>query len=67
MFGTSITVIDGYCRAVSRTIMLMFDYSPKRAIRRPYVAMTVVLAIGTYLVISQYLNSLKQLVDLATS
>jgi len=66
MFSTSITVIDGYSRAVSRTIMLMFDYSPKRASRHPYVAMTVVLAIGTYLVISQYLNSLKQLVDLAT-
>lgn len=66
MFSTSITVVDGYSRAVSRTIMLMFDYSPKQAVRRPYILVTIVLAIGTYLVISQYLNSLKQLVDLAT-
>ncbi|MCZ6521971.1 MAG: divalent metal cation transporter [Bacteroidetes bacterium] len=65
MFSTSITVVDGYARAVTRTISLLFNFR-EQGNRLPFISITIVLGIGTYLVVSQYLNNLKQLVDLAT-
>ena len=64
MFSTTITVIDGYCRAVTRTTSLMFNLSESR--RTQYIIWTIILAIGTWMVVARFNNSLKALVDLAT-
>jgi len=65
MFSTTITVIDGYGRAIERTTSLMFGRKTYKS-RRPFILWSIVIAIGAYLIVSNYLNSLKQLVDLAT-
>jgi len=65
MFSTTITVVDGYCRAMTRTVSLLVESAVEQT-RRPYLIWTVLVALGTYFIVSQYLNSLKQLVDLAT-
>ncbi len=64
MFSTTITVIDGYCRATTRSIKLFKQRTDDS--RSIYIITAIILAIGTYLVISQYLNNLKSLVDFAT-
>ncbi len=65
MFSTTITVIDGYCRATSRCVKLLRKKTDDS--RNTYIITSIVLAIGTYLIISQYLNNLKSLVDFATA
>lgn len=65
MFSTTITVLDGYGRAIERTTSLMSGRKHYRS-RIPFVLWTLVIAVGTYLIVSLYLNSLRQLVDLAT-
>ncbi len=64
MFGTTITVVDGYGRAFTRTIELLSGSEART--KRMYILWTVVISIGAFFVISQYLNNLKSLVDLAT-
>jgi Mn2+/Fe2+ NRAMP family transporter len=64
MFSTTITVIDGYCRAASRSIKLLTNQSDDS--RQIYIITSVILAIGTYVIISLFLNNLKSLVDFAT-
>ena len=66
MFSTSITVIDGYCRAISRSYKLLFHSHRKDDSRSVFVLTAVILCIGTYAIISQFLNNLKMLVDFAT-
>lgn len=66
MFSTTITVIDGYGRAMNRTFKLMFKDSSKEDSRKSYIIWTVIITVSAYLVISQFLNNLKSLVDLAT-
>lgn len=63
MFSTSITVLDGYGRAMDRTVKLLFDKDFKRS----YLVWIVIVAVGGCLVIAQFLNNLKSLVDLATT
>ena len=65
MFSTTITVIDGYCRAISRSIKLLRRNTDDS--RGTYVVTAIILSLGTYLIISQYLNNLKSLVDFATA
>lgn len=68
MFSTTITVIDGYCRAVARSIKLLQNKAEgSNDSRSIYIVAAIILAIGTYLIISQYLNDLKSLVDFATA
>jgi len=62
MFSTTITVLDGYGRAMTRITELLVGSRP----RFNYFFWIVITALGGYLVISQYLNNLKSLVDLAT-
>lgn len=62
MFSTSITVLDGYSRTMTRIQELTFGKSS----RQIYFIWVIVTALGGYFVISQFLNSLKNLVDLAT-
>lgn len=65
MFSTSITVIDGYCRSVARSLKLLTHHE-KDDSRTIYIITAIILASGTYLVITQFLNNLRQLVDFAT-
>lgn len=66
MFSTTITVVDGYGRSMNRTFKLMFKGSEVEDSRKSYIIWTVIIAFSAYLVIAQFLNDLKSLVDLAT-
>ena len=63
MFSTTITVVDGYGRAVSRTMKLFFQ---GKETKTNYGIWIFVTCLGAFFIISRYLNNLKQLVDLAT-
>ena len=65
MFSTTITVVDGYSRAIDKTTRLLLKKTDLET-RKPYISWTMVISIGGFLVIAQYLNNLRQLVDLAT-
>jgi len=65
MFSTTITVVDGYGRAITRTTRLLLNRSEKDS-TKAFVFWTMIISIGAFLVISQYLNNLTKLVDLAT-
>ncbi len=71
MFGTSIGVFDGYARALERTSELLFFSEEKAALmlkdRKVYIISLLVLAVGSYLIISLFGSKMKALVDLATS
>ncbi len=62
MFSTSITVLDGYGRTMDRILKLVSNKERKWS----YTFWVILVSIGAYLVISQFLNNLKSLVDLAT-
>jgi Mn2+/Fe2+ NRAMP family transporter len=66
MFSTTITVVDGYGRSMNRTFKLMFKDSSVEDSRSSYIIWTIIIAVLAYLVIAQFLNNLKSLVDLAT-
>ena len=65
MFSTTITVVDGYGRAITRTTKLILRRSDEES-RKAFVVWTVVISIGAFLIINRYLNNLTSLVDLAT-
>ena len=68
MFSTTITVIDGYARAIQRTTFLLTKQtSTKTESRRSYVFWALLVGLGGYFVVAQFLNNLKQLVDFATT
>jgi Mn2+/Fe2+ NRAMP family transporter len=64
MFSTTIAVVDGYGRAISRTTQLLF--SLESSSRRPFIIWTIIISIGAFLVITIFVGNLKQLVDFAT-
>ena len=65
MFSTTITVVDGYGRAMGETIRLLFlrNESPQKL----YRVLMVVVSIGAFVFIWLLAANLKQLVDLATT
>lgn len=65
MFSTTITVVDGYGRAMNRTVQLLFANRDKD-FKYGFVWWIVVVSLGGYVVIAQFLNNLRSLVDLAT-
>ncbi len=65
MFSTTITVVDGYSRAIDKTTRLLLKKTNLET-RKPYISWTMVISIGGFLVIAQYVNNLRQMVDLAT-
>jgi Mn2+/Fe2+ NRAMP family transporter len=70
MFGTSIAVLDGYGRALSRVIELMFAdrVSAKASLHRfTYPSILWLLIAGTLLIVIAYGSSIPALVDLATT
>lgn len=65
MFSTSIAVMDGYGRSMARAVQLIFK-TGDRSSRKEFVIWTIILLCGAYFVATQFVNSLKGLVDLAT-
>lgn len=62
MFSTTITVFDGYARAMSETSKLLFS----RGYFTKYVVWLLITVVGGLLVVMYFLNQLKTLVDVAT-
>ena len=69
MFGTIIAVLDGYSRSLQRTIELIFTKKEEKIrtkFRILYVIFLLLLSVGSLIVIFQFGNNLKELVDFAT-
>ena len=71
MFSTSITVFDGYARAIERTSEILFLSKEKKqeAVHnsKAYNISLLVLSIGSFLIIAMFLSHFKVLIDLATT
>ena len=63
MFGTSITLADGYCRSVVRVIDLMRD---KKSTNKEYLIWLVVLMVGSIVVLKISGGNLGKVMNLAT-
>lgn len=63
MFSTTITVLDGYGRAMDRIVSIIKGEKK----RWSYTLWIALVATGAYFVLSQFLNDLRSLVDLATT
>ena len=69
MFGTIIAVFDGYSRSLQRTVELIFTKKEEKIrtkFRTFYVIFLLVISTGSLIVIFQFGNNLKELVDFAT-
>ncbi len=69
MFGTIIAVFDGYSRSLKRTVELLFTKHESiegTKSRILYISILLIIAIGSLIVIFQFGNNLKGLVDFAT-
>ncbi|MCV0431391.1 divalent metal cation transporter [Nitrosopumilus sp.] len=69
MFGTIIAVFDGYSRSLQRTIELIFTKKEEKIrtkFRTFYTLFLFLISAGSLVVIFQFGNNLKELVDFAT-
>jgi len=69
MFGTIIAVFDGYSRSLQRTVELIFTKKEdeiRSKFRTFYVFFLLVISVGSLVIIFQFENNLKGLVDFAT-
>ncbi|MFB5636295.1 MAG: NRAMP family divalent metal transporter [Nitrosopumilus sp.] len=69
MFGTIIAVFDGYSRSLQRTVELIFTKKEEKIrtkFRTFYVVFLFLISAGSLVVIFQFGNNLKELVDFAT-
>ncbi|MGY5148575.1 MAG: NRAMP family divalent metal transporter [Candidatus Nitrosopumilus sp. bin_68KS] len=69
MFGTILAVFDGYSRSLQRTIEIIFTKDEQKIrtkIRVFYVLFLILLALGSLVVIFEFEDNLKELVDFAT-
>lgn len=64
MFSTCITVYDGYARAMSETTALLLDASRKEI--KTYKMWLIIVLVGGYIIINNFLGDFIALVDLAT-
>ena len=71
MFGTILAVFDGYSRSLTRTMELIFISKKTNSARKQpnyfYFIFLLVLAIGSLVVVFQFKDNLKTLVDFATT
>ena len=69
MFGTIIAVFDGYSRSLARTTRLLFEKNPGVAdlSRKKHTFFLLLLVFGSLIVIIQFGDKLKELVDFATT
>ncbi len=69
MFGTIIAVLDGYSRSLKRTVELIFtkkDDKISTKFCKLYVIFLFLIAVGALVIVFQFENNLKELVDFAT-
>jgi len=69
MFGTIIAVLDGYSRSLRRTVELIFtkkDQKTSPKFTKLYVIFLFVIATGALVIVFQFGNNLKELVDFTT-
>ena len=69
MFGTIIAVFDGYSRSLQRTVELIFTKKEEKIrtkFRTFYVVFLILISAGSLVVIFQFENNLRELVDFAT-
>lgn len=69
MFGTILAVLDGYSRSLQRTVELLFSRQESKIhdkFRLLYVVFLILITSGSFLVVSQFEDNLKELVDFAT-
>ena len=68
MFSTSLTVIDGYPRAIDRCLQIMLGETPGRdtPVGRGYWITMAVLSVTTVLILWRFLGNLTDMVDFAT-
>lgn len=64
MFGTAIAVFDGYARAMSRSVEIIRGVKDLHR-SKSYNMTLIILILGSYFIIWQFLGNLKSLVDLA--
>lgn len=68
MFGTCITVFDGYARSIERSSILLFQTETKEnKSSKIYIASLLIVALGSFGIIFFLGKQLKNLVDLATT
>ncbi len=70
MFGTCITVFDGYARSIERSAILLFqkeEKSEKSESNNLYMASLLLVALGSFGIIFFFGRQMKNLVDLATT
>jgi len=69
MFGTILAVFDGYSRSLRRTVELLFTHNATNQFKHPqklYTIFLIILAFGSLIIVFQFQNNLKELVDFAT-
>jgi len=69
MFGTILAVFDGYSRSLHRTIELLFAHNDSNQFKNSqklYTIFLITLASGSLIIVFQFGNNLKELVDFAT-
>lgn len=68
MFGTCITVFDGYGRSLERSFSLLFQQGESsKSSSRVYIWSILIVAVGSFGIIFFFGKHLKNLVDLATT
>ena len=69
MFGTIIAVFDGYSRSLERVAQLLKpkNSTTKNTFQKTYVSSLFLLSIGSLIVVFQFGDNLKELVDFATA
>jgi Mn2+/Fe2+ NRAMP family transporter len=67
MFGTCITVFDGYGRSLERSSILLFQKTEDDKSSKVYIISILIVAIGSFGIIFFFGKHLKDLVDLATT
>lgn len=69
MFGTILAVFDGYSRSLQKTVELIFTKKEEK-IRSKfntfYIIFIAILACGSFVIVSQFKDNLRELVDFAT-
>jgi Mn2+/Fe2+ NRAMP family transporter len=69
MFGTILAVFDGYSRSLQRTVELIFTSKEEKIrtkFRAFYIIFLILISAGSLVVIFQFENNFKELVDFAT-
>jgi len=69
MFGTIIAVFDGYSRSLKRIFELLSNETEEKReprFQRKYLVFIFIIAIGSLIVVTQFGDNLKALVDFAT-